>query len=434
MFKINKRTAASIMAFLYVFFFYNPLSLSAQDISKGAVYQYARKIIDTLASESMHGRGYVNNGDGIAANYILTEFQKSGLKSLTDDYYQKFSFPINTFPKNISVETDGRKLIPGADFIIYAHSPSAKGKYPVVTADDKLVRKKRKFKKFLRQDFSNKIIVVNDTGKQTKELQDIIGNSCKAKALVVLKDKLTWSTAQTLNDYPLIEVLRTSILNPKEIGFEIESELIADHASQNVISFVKGSEYPDSFIVYSAHYDHLGQMGRDTYFPGANDNASGCAMLLNLAKYYSMPEHAPKYSIAFIAFCGEEAGLLGSKYYTEHPVFPLSSIRFLLNLDMMGNGEEGITVVNGSVFKDEFDKLVKINASHNLVKEVKIRGKAHNSDHYFFSEKGVRAFFIYTMGGSKAYHDIYDKAETLPLNKFENLFELITSFNSSLQN
>jgi hypothetical protein len=101
-------------------------------------------------------------------------------------------------------------------------------------------------------------------------------------------------------------------------------------------------------------------------------------------------------------------------------------------MDIMGTGEDGITVVNGTLFKNEFDKLKQINLEHNFIKDVKIRGKAANSDHYFFSEHGVHACFIYTMGGIKAYHDIYDKAETLPLNEFQNLFELITKFGDSL--
>ena len=156
-------------------------------------------------------------------------------------------------------------------------------------------------------------------------------------------------------------------------------------------------------------------------------------MLLNLATYYSKPENKPKYSIAFMAFCGEEVGLLGSKYYTENPLFPLKNIKFVFNMDIMGTGEEGITVVNGTVFQKEFDKLKAINTENKFIKDVKIRGKSANSDHYHFSEKGVKAFFIYSMGGIKAYHDIYDRPETLPLNEFENMFKLITKFGESLQ-
>jgi aminopeptidase YwaD len=417
-----------------LFFFLSIFSLFSQEIKKGQAYDYARTIVDTMASESMHGRGYVNNGDKIAANYIKNEFAKFGLKSFTSDFYQSFSFSINTFPSEISVRVDDKQLSPGKDFIIYAHSPGSSGTYETLIADDLLVKKKRKFKKFLKQNFSDKIVIVNDTGKQTNELQNIIGNSIHAKAIVALKDKLTLSMAQTVSDYPIIEILRTSLnKNPKQISFDVKNVFIPEYPSQNVIGYVQGSVFPDSFIVFSAHYDHLGQMGPDVYFPGANDNASGCAMLLNLAKYYSKPENKPKYSVAFISFGAEEVGLVGSKYFTEHPVFSLKSIRFLLNMDIMGTGEDGITVVNGSLFKKEFEKLKQINTESDLIKEVRIRGKAANSDHYYFSENGVKAFFIYTLGGIKAYHDIYDRPETLPLNEFENLFKLIVKFGDYLQ-
>lgn len=386
-----------------------------------------------MASESMHGRGYVNGGDKIAANYIKTEFQKFGLKSFRENYYQKLSFPVNTFPGKMNLKIDGNKLIAGKDFIIYS-SPTANGSYRVLIADDILVQKRKKYKKFLKQDFSKTVLVINDTGKQTTELRNLPSSNNEPKAVVNLKDKLTWTITQNVPDYPFIEILRTSVNTPTEISFNIENKLIPNHSSQNVIGYIQGSEFPDSFIVYSAHYDHLGQMGADVYFPGANDNASGCAMLLNLAKYYSQPENKPKYSIAFIAFCGEEVGLLGSKYYVEHPLFSLKQIKFLLNMDIMGTGEDGITVVNGTIFKSQFDKLKQINTENNFIKDVYIRGKAANSDHYFFSENGVNAFFIYTMGGIKAYHDIYDRAETLPLNEFEDLFKLITSFSNYLQN
>ncbi|MDP1745248.1 MAG: hypothetical protein Q8L90_06715 [Bacteroidota bacterium] len=78
--------------------------------------------------------------------------------------------------------------------------------------------------------------------------------------------------------------------------------------------------------------------------------------------------------------------------------------------------------------------IFALEAQNSFIKDVKIRGKAANSDHYFFSEKGVKAFFIYTMGGINAYHDIYDRSETLPLNEFEDLFKLIMSFSTYFQN
>jgi Zn-dependent M28 family amino/carboxypeptidase len=196
-----------------------------------------------------------------------------------------------------------------------------------------------------------------------------------------------------------------------------------------VISYVKGTSAPDSFIVFTAHYDHLGQMGNETYFPGANDNASGSSMVLNLARYFS--EHPLKYSVAVMSFSGEELGLLGSQYYVNHPLFPLGNIKFLVNLDIVGTGEEGIKVVNATEFPKQFDQLVKLNDREQLVKVVSPRGKAANSDHYSFYEKGVPCFFIYTMGGIAAYHDVYDRAETLPLTDYDDLFKLLVDFANS---
>jgi Zn-dependent M28 family amino/carboxypeptidase len=129
-----------------------------------------------------------------------------------------------------------------------------------------------------------------------------------------------------------------------------------------------------------------------------------------------------------MAFAGEEAGLYGSKHYVDHPLFPLKNIQFLFNLDIMGSGEDGVTIVNGSVFQEKFDLLSSINSTQQFVSQVKIRGKAANSDHYFFSEAGVPAFFMYTMGPNKHYHDVGDTYENLSFNEFNDIFQLLVDF------
>jgi aminopeptidase YwaD len=421
--------------------------LYSQEAIGRMAYQYGRKIVDTLASESMHGRGYVNDVDKIAANYIRNQFQNLNLQTFGDSYFQSFDFPINTFPGEINFNctsvNKGQaftfKGIPGKNFIVYPSAPSVKMDFSTVVFDSSYTTSDRKFEKFRKKLKSKNVFVIVDSRATTNKSKLEYFKKIKAgyfeTNIIELVDKLTWTQAQEVSKYVKIQVLADSFLcrNAGTGNVVIENKFIPKHQTQNIVGYVKGSELPDSFIVFSAHYDHLGQMGKNIYFPGANDNASGCAMLLNLANYYSMPQNKPRYSIAFIAFAGEEVGLLGSKYYTEHPVFPLKKICFLLNMDIMGTGEEGITVVNGSVFKSQFDALVNINNQNHYLEEVRIRGKAANSDHYFFSEKDVKAFFIYTMGGIKAYHDIYDRPETLPLNKFEDLFKLITKFGDYLQ-
>lgn len=428
----------------FTFFLLAP-ALCHSQAAPSPVTSYARVIIDSLASPEMHGRGYVNNGDRTAALFIQKEFMKLGLKSFRNHYFQELSFPVNTFPNKINFDLLCDKfdidVSPGEDFIVGAASPSVKGEYKIILFDSLTTRSKKSLKKFRSSRFSDKFIMINLSGisekNRAKVLADAQNNPYGAKGIIIARDKLTWAVSQEVAPFPTIETVTYGYEKMKSIRgirIQVENKFIPTHRTQNVIGYVEGSQDPDSFIVFTAHYDHLGRMGKDVYFPGANDNASGCAMLMSLARHYALPENKPKYSMAFIAFAGEEAGLVGSKYYTEHPLFPLSSIRFLVNLDIVGTGDEGITVVNGTEHKDEFTTLGKINEEKNYLPKVNIRGKAANSDHFPFSEKGVKSFFVYTLGGIKAYHDIYDKAETLPLTKFDELFRLFCDFSTYLQN
>lgn len=409
---------------------------------KSEIVTYARTIIDTLCSPQMHGRGYMNKGDSIAANYIKKKFEEYKLKSFGMSYYQSFYLPVNLI-KDIDklVWGDLKELKPGKDYQVLSFSSSARSWYPMsktVWLDSTTFYSQKKFRQFIRQKkLSNKYVVVNIRRVNEETVADAF-NNVTIRGLVFLEyDKLTSSVSSYSYSFPAIKVLITDSINAsvlskkKFIDMSFNTQLLSIYKSQNVIGYIPGVQRPDSFIVFSAHYDHLGRMGKDVYFSGANDNASGCAMLLNLAKYYS--ENPPKYSVAFFAFGAEEIGLIGSKYYVEHPLFPLKQIKFLINLDIVGTGDEGITVVNGTEHKNEFEHLMRINEEKKLLPQIKIRGKAANSDHYFFSLAGVKSFFIYTLGGIKAYHDIYDRPETLPLTKFEELYKLLIEFSNYLQ-
>src|SRR4030095_8526667 len=118
--------------------------------------------------------------------------------------------------------------------------------------------------------------------------------------------KLTASLSTTQNLHPYIQVLEADFgKDAKKVSFSVDADLKKSYRSQNVMGFVKGKVNPDSFIVVSAHYDHLGRMGKEIYFPGANDNSSGISMLMELAWYYTRPGNEPDYSIAFMAFGAE---------------------------------------------------------------------------------------------------------------------------------
>jgi hypothetical protein len=364
--------------------------VSAQDLAFG------RKMLDTLTSTFFWGRGYTNDGMKKAADFLANEFKSYGLEPMNGkSYFQPFSYPVNTFPGKMEVSINDKELVPGRDYIV---SPETRG---MKAAGD--------------LDQADSIQFINR----------------KEKVIIKLQDKLTWDISPEVASYALLLVDKKAVKgNPNSFSLNIENKLISNFKTANVCGMVKGTAKPDSVIFITAHYDHLGGMGKETYFPGANDNASGVALLMNLAHYYA--SHPQRYSIAFICFAGEEAGLIGSKYYTENPLLPLKNIRFLINTDLAGTGEEGIMVVNATEFTKEFDMMTKINDDEKLLFAVKPRGKAAISDHYFFTEKGVPSFFFYTMGGIKAYHDVFDKAATLPLNEHEDLFKLLVKFNAHL--
>jgi hypothetical protein len=384
---INSNSQSFLKRLLLSLFLFVCISdLRSQDL------QFARKITDSLASSYFRGRGYVDDGMRKAASFLEGKFRSFGLQPLSDSsYHQYFSYPVNTFPGKMELSINGKKLKPGADFLVMPESSGRKVSGKFIQTDS--IR-------FL--DKTNRV-------------------------LVELADRLTWSVSTEMIDLCVLKVDRKALQEPpNRYKLDIENRFIKKFEASNVCAFVRGTERPDSFIFFSAHYDHLGAMGNKTYFPGANDNASGVSLLLNLARWYA--RNPSRYSIGFICFAGEEAGLIGSRYFTENSPVDLKKIRFLLNTDLAGTGEEGITVVNATEFPAEFKLMQDINSQYSLLAAVNPRGKAANSDHYFFSEQGVPAFFFYTLGGIKAYHDIYDRPETLPLNEHEDLFRLVTTF------
>ncbi len=367
-------------------------------IANGQDSLFIRKMVDTLTSPYFWGRGYTNNGMEKAAGFINTQFKQFGLQPLDGkDLMQPFTYPVNTFPGKMELYINGSKLEPGKDFIVFPESQAVNGSG-----------------KLLQKDSTQFVDQVN-------------------RIIVKVERKLTWDVAPEVQNFTGISIDAKSLNGiPKDIKVTIENKFIKSFKTANICGYVKGTLVPDSFIFITAHYDHLGGMGSETYFPGANDNASGTSLLLNLVKYYG--EHPQPFSIAFISFAGEEAGLLGSKYYTEHPLVPLKNISFLINLDLEGTGEEGITVVNATEFPKQFQWMQDINNQHHYLAAINARGKAANSDHYLFTEKGVPAFFFYTLGGIKAYHDVFDRSATLPLNKVNDLSKFLKEFIQKLMN
>ena len=382
---------------------------------------YAKRVINDLCESEMAGRGYVDDGVNKAANYLGKEFRKLGVKKFNYSYFQNFEFPINTFPYPIKATLDGKSIQAGKDFLLSPTSGPCNGEYNLLHFDLANEVEKKLYDKKLQLGLDR-----NEAFVITNKPQDLNVNQYPI-SIKVLSTKMMHSLQPKAELGCELIFPDSIIVNADSLYINAQNKELKNFTSKNVIGYLPACKKKNrnKFIVFTAHYDHLGKMG-EAVFPGASDNASGSAMVLNLAKHYSKVKN--KYSMVFILFAGEEAGLLGSKYFTEHPTFNINNIKMLVNLDIMGSAEDGVTVVNATEFPRQFASLQKINDKKNYLPKVKSRGPTSNSDHYYFYAKGIPSFFIYSMGGPGFYHDIYDTPESIPMSNYDNVFKLLTDF------
>ena len=216
----------------------------------------------------------------------------------------------------------------------------------------------------------------------------------KAKELFAAggQDLMALKKAALTKDFKPVALNAKANINVKSTIREI--------ASQNVIAKLEGSDpkLKDEYVIYTAHWDHMGRdpkLSGDQIFNGAIDNASGVACLLEWAKGFGKLAPAPKRSILFLAVTAEEKGLLGAKYYAEHPLYPLN--KTLANINMDGINQWGktkdITVVGlgNSTLDDSLAEVIKMQGRMIVPDPETEKGYFYRSDHFEFAKQGVPA-------------------------------------------
>lgn len=382
---------------------------------------YAKRVISKLCAPEMAGRGYVNDGVNKAADFLAKEFEILGLRTFKGSYLQEFSFPINTFPNPILCSLDGKELKLGKDFLLSPASNDCNGTYNLLHYDLSDSIESLLYDKKIAQGLDkNEAVVLKNKPKDLEPLKYPI-------YIKTLSSKMMHSLRPKANEGCELIFPDTILQNAESLSIQAQHKEIDQFKSKNVIAYIPARKKKNrkKYIVFTAHYDHLGKMG-NAVFPGASDNASGTAMVLNMAKHYIKCKN--DYSMVFILFAGEEAGLIGSEYFTSHPTFNIKNIKMLVNLDIMGSADDGVTVVNATEFPKQFASLKKINKRKAYLPLVKSRGPTRNSDHYYFYKQGIPSFFIYSMGGPGYYHDIFDTPESIPMTNYENVFKLLLDF------
>ena len=400
------------------------IQLNAQDL---AHYQ---KIVKELSSAKYQGRGYAEDGANKAGKWIAKEFAKVGADEVT---CQPFTLNINTFPGKMDVRVDGKKLTPGVDFTLREFNPGLKGEFKLYYVDMENFDEEKMLADLATPEYEGAMVVCDFmfTYKHTKAFRKLASKKdCSNVGMVYTWEeplKFYKAYGEVVREKPILWVKPDFPKDAKTIKVNMENKFLENYECFNVIAKVEGNRH-DSCYVFTAHYDHLGKLGKKTYYPGAHDNASGTAAVITFAAHYA--KNKPEFDMYFIAFSGEDANLRGSDWYVEHPVVPLSQIKFLFNLDMIADNNPKQYCEFNDVAMDGYALFEKINAEKGYFEALDRHELDENSDHWPFAKKNVPVVFFMNEHGDayKHYHTVFDTYENHISTNYEPSFKIIEEF------
>lgn len=427
-----------MLRFLLVIFSLVSLFAFTQEIDAKRI----RKHAEILASDSLEGRNTGDLGQKKAAAYLQSEFRKLKMDSLSVGYFQSFLLARQqaegTLKINGQVLTFPQDFCSFGDIQLHYLKTSSVQHYTY----EHLLKLKPSAKD---------VIIVSAKSIKDVNMEFIRSSGVKIVFLLLedynkeyltsIKSRLTLLTEKNQHLF-LVDAKKIPLLKKKnKLSLSVPKD--DSKRSENVIAVITGSDslLKKEVVVVSAHYDHLG-IKKGIVYNGADDNASGTSALLELARYFKELEgkgQQPKRSILFICFSGEEHGLLGSKYYSDHPLIPLKQTVADFNIDMIGRKDTLKEKEQLVVYAIGSDKIsLDFHYQHeNVAKEQNkvILDYTYNedkhpdrlyyrSDHYNFAKNGVPSVF-YFGGFHEDYHQASDDVSKLDFEKIKAITELV---------
>jgi len=209
---------------------------------------------------------------------------------------------------------------------------------------------------------------------------------------------------------------------------------------ENVLGYIEGTDLKEELIIITAHYDHLGKHD-SLIFNGADDDASGVAGAMEIAEAFMIAKKegfGPRRSILIMPVSGEEKGLLGSKYYTDNPIYPLEKTVANLNIDMIGRlddwhdngnyvyliGSDRLSLELHNINEDINSKYIGLDLDYKFNDEEDPNRYYYRSDHYNFAKNNIPVIFYFN-GIHEDYHRPSDTIEKLDFNKIETITRLV---------
>lgn len=431
-----------------------------------------------LSSPELAGRLGGSDGYYKAAEFMASEFKLLGLKPMGDEgYFQNFTVEYNdiTGPCSFGLADDNgvvKKYALGNDYVCRGFTGSGKFTAEMVFAGYGFSYPEKGFDEYDGIDVKGKIVMMFKQvpgwkiGEQrwNESLRYRAGIAYGKGALGIIfvskpNDKnpqkpigsVMDGEGEQLENFPMIHAdieaanevlnlsgkslkdLQTSIddtekpssfaVNQK-VFLEVNAKYDKARRTMNVAGLLEGSDakLKNEYLIIGAHLDHAGSQAGEIYFPGANDNASGSASVLEMARTFVKSGVKPKRSILFVLFSNEESGLNGAKYYAENPLLPLEKTVAMFNNDCVGHGDS-IQIGNGKSAPNLWQITRTIDSS--VTKSMIMRTwNGGGADAEPFHKKGIPCLYFVTYFSYTHLHLMSDKAETLNPEIFEKMCKL----------
>jgi hypothetical protein len=447
-----------------------------------------KKHLYIVAGAEMQGRETASEGQRKAAAYIENQFKALGLLPGNKDNYQA-GFPVYQDSMISSlIEVNGKRFDASRDFFInlsqantstilssevvfagYGVSDSTRNDYKDVNVQGKIV--------LVMQSPSGSsggnsarirtspFTIMRDAQKNGAAAILLVQNSMIRRGAPVSRGPLyqeAYKPNILPNTYLITEDVAKAIMgadfdaakesikngNPQPKTYKADVKLdfkknVNELNSTNVIGYLEGSDKKDEYVFITAHYDHLGKRGDSVIFYGADDDGSGTVSILELAEAFVKAKAAgkgPRRSIVFMTVSGEEKGLWGSEYYSDHPLFPLDKTTVDLNIDMIGrtdpkrkgDSSNYVYVVGDDKLSSDLRPISEAMNKKYTKLELDYKYNApkdperiyYRSDHYNFARKGVPIIFYFN-GTHKDYHQPSDTPDKIDYKQMAKRAQLV---------
>lgn len=432
----------------------------------------------TIASDEYEGRETGKAGQKMAMEYLVNKFKSYGIKEGKHGFTQPFNL-LETKNKNIQLVSLDKKFLVNEDFIfsptfainqtieseilfigfgktdspIYTNE-ELENKVVLIVKDIPGKEQNERIKsriEAIKKGNPKAILVYDESVEEKLKKYKRYFNGPKMKLgeekddgtpVIYISEKVLQSLDQTKVNWS--KVLSKGIKKPKLINEYIQINIQKPNkilTSENILAFIPGEEKKEELVVITAHYDHIGKSD-SLVFNGADDDGTGTVTLLEIAQALMKAKnegHHLKRSILIMPVSGEEKGLLGSRYYSENPIFPLENTVVNLNVDMIGRYDEAHEKDSNYIYLIGSDKLSSdlhelsenvnklysnINLDYKYNDDKDPNRFYYRSDHYNFAKNGIPVIFYFS-GVHEDYHKATDTVEKIDYEKTARIAKLI---------